>query len=65
MLVSSSLDERPVSSTRGLERLAQWRTRAVSLEVRDIYSRVSGSSTHKHLSIKYYKRLGTLLGIPC
>ena len=47
--------------SRGLERLAQWRTRAVSLEARDIYSRVSGSSMHKHLSIKYYKRLGTLL----
>ena len=64
MLVSLSLDERHVSSTRGLERLAQWRTRAASLEGRAIYSRVSGSSTHKHLSIKYYKRLGTFLVIP-
>ena len=47
------------------EWLAQWSTQAVSLEVRDIYPRVSGSSTHKHLSIKYlYKHLGTLLIIP-
>ena len=55
-LVLSSLEERRVSSTRGLERLAQWRTRAVSLEAREIYTRVSGSSTHNHLSIKYYTK---------
>ena len=55
-LVSLSLDERRVSSTQRLERLAQWRMQAVSLEAHEIYSCVSGSSTHKHLSIKYYKR---------